>query len=403
MATTNESDYVSALADLVVRFSANLQPGQIMAIASEPGKEALTRAIAERAYERGALFVDLTVFDVHLKRARALHADRDTLAYVPPWLGARVLALGEHHCARVALSGPVAPRVMDDVDPQLLGIDMLPSLREGMTVVNSRTTNWTIVPCPTPGWATLVHPRLAPAAALERLWQQVAHVCRLDEEDPVGAWQVRLDQLTETARRLDEAPLDALRFQGPGTDLTVGLLPSSRWLAARFETLDGIIHAPNIPSEEVFTTPDPERVDGFVAATKPLFTSGTTVTGLKVRFEGGRAVEINAEQGADVVRGLAARDAGAVRLGEVALVDREGRIGPLDTVFFDTLLDENAASHIALGQGYELGVADEGEHARVNKSAIHVDFMIGGDDVMVTGRLHDGTEIPVLRDGRWQI
>jgi aminopeptidase len=403
MGPITESDYVSALADLVVRFSANLQPGQIMAISSEPGKEALARAIAERAYEHGALFVDLVVFDVHLKRARALHAERDTLSYVPPWLGARALAVGEHHCARVALSGPVAPRIMDDVDPRLLGLDMLPSLREGMTVVNSRTTNWTIVPCPTPGWATLVHPRLEPAAALERLWHQVAHVCRLDEDDPVAAWQARLDQLTDAARRLDEAQLDTLRFQGPGTDLTIGLLPSSRWLAARFETVDGIVHAPNIPTEEVFTTPDPERVDGYVTATKPLFTSGTTVTDLKVRFDRGRAVEIDAGQGADVLRGLTARDAGAARLGEVALVDREGRIGPLDTVFFDTLLDENATSHIALGQGYELGVSDPDEHARVNRSEIHVDFMIGGDDVTVTGTLRDGAEIPVLRDGRWRL
>jgi aminopeptidase len=399
----SESEYVKALADLVVRFSANLQPGQIMTISSEPGKEALARAIAERAYEHGALFVDLSVFDVHLKRARALHADRETLGYVPPWLGARAVAVGEHHCARVGLSGPVAPRIMDDVDPQLLGLDMLPSLREGMTVVNSRTTNWTIVPCPTPGWATLVHPRLEPATALERLWQQVAHVCRLDEDDPVAAWEVRLDQLTDAARRLEEAHLDALRFRGPGTDLTVGLLPSSRWLAARFETVDGIVHAPNIPTEEVFTTPDPQRVDGVVTATKPLFTSGTTITGLQVRFEGGRAVQIDADQGADVVRGLAARDAGASCLGEVALVDREGRIGPLDTVFFDTLLDENAASHIALGQGYELGVADPEGHARVNESEIHVDFMIGGDDVTVTGTRSDGTEVPVLQGGRWQI
>jgi aminopeptidase len=292
---------------------------------------------------------------------------------------------------------------MDDVDPQLLGLDMLPSLREGMTVVNDRTTNWTIVPCPTPGWATLVHPRLEPAAAFERLWQQVAHVCRLDEEDPVAAWEMRLDQLTDAARRLDEAQLDALRFRGPGTDLTIGLLPSSRWLAARFQTVDGIVHAPNIPTEEVFTTPDPERVDGFVTATKPLFTSGTTISGLQVRFEGGRAVQIDAEQGADVVRGLSARDAGAARLGEVALVDREGRIGPLDTVFYDTLLDENAASHIALGQGYELGVADPDEHGRANESEIHVDFMIGGNEVTVTGTLHDGTEIPLLQDGRWQV
>ncbi|MGH2871444.1 MAG: aminopeptidase, partial [Solirubrobacteraceae bacterium] len=186
---------IAALARLAVRWGANVQPGQIVAIASEPGKEALTRAIADEAYAAGAKFVDLSVFDLHLKRSRALHAPRETLSYVPPWLGERVVALGEHHAARISLSGPVEPHLLDDVDPELLGIDMLPRLRESMKVVNNRTTNWTIVPCPTPGWATLVHPRLEPAAALELLWQQVAHVCRLDEPDPAAAWVQRLAQL----------------------------------------------------------------------------------------------------------------------------------------------------------------------------------------------------------------
>jgi aminopeptidase len=399
----NAVDNVTALADLAVHFGANVQPGQVLAISSEPGKEDLTRAIADAAYAAGALFVDLSVFDVHLKRARALHADTETLGFVPPWIGARALALGEHRCARVALTGPVAPRVMDDVNPALLGLDMLPSVREGMIVVNQRTCNWTVVPCPTLGWATLVHPRLEPAAALERLWQQVAHVCRLDEEDPVAAWQARIEELLDASQRLDALRLDALRLVGPGTDLTIGLLPSSTWCAAQFETVDGVRHAPNLPTEEVFTTPDPERVDGFVTATKPLFTSGTTITGLKVGFEGGRAVSIEAEQGAEVLRGLTEHDPGAARLGEVALVDREGRIGPLETTFFDTLLDENAASHIALGQGYDLAVADPGDHSRINESEIHVDFMIGSDELAVSGILRDGSEIPLLRDGSWQM
>jgi aminopeptidase len=399
----NESQYVEKLADLVVRFGANVQPGQIVAISSEPGKEALTRAIAEAAYRAGALFVDLSVFDVHLKRARALHADRETLGFVPPWLGERATALGEHRCARVALSGPVAPRVMDGVDPGLLGLDMLPSVREGMAVINKRQTNWTVAPCPTSGWATLVHPRLQAAQALERLWQQVAHVCRIDESNPVAAWRSRLGQLLEVSVKLDALRLDSLRFRGPGTDLTIGLFASSHWCAAQFETVDGIVHAPNLPTEEVFTTPDPGRVQGVVTATKPLFTSGTTITGLKVRFEAGRAVQIEADQGADVLRSLADRDPGAACLGEVALVDREGRIGPLETTFFDTLLDENAASHIALGQGYDLGVADEAEIPRINESEIHVDFMIGSDELEVDGVRRDGGEVPLLRGGSWQI
>ena len=400
---TDFDSYMTALAELAVKLGANVQPGQIVALGSEPGKEQLTRAIAEAAYSAGAKFVDLTVFDVYLKRARALHADRESLKYVPPWLGQRILALGEEHAARIALSGPVAPHALDDIDPELIGLDMLPRLPESMKVVNDATTNWTIVPCPTVGWATLVHPRLEPAAALERLWGQIAHICRLDEPDPIAAWETRLAALVRAVDVLDDLPLDSVRFEGPGTDLTIGLLPSSKWRAAKFTTVDGIEHQPNIPTEEVFTTPDPERVDGVVAATKPLFTSGTTVTGLKIRFEGGRVVQIDADQGVEVIRGMVATDDGAARLGEVALVDREGRIGPLETVFYDTLLDENAASHIALGGGYEMAVRAPEDIARVNRSAVHTDFMIGGDDVAVTGTLRSGETIPLLREGRWQV
>jgi aminopeptidase len=269
--------------------------------------------------------------------------------------------------------------------------------------VNARTTNWTIVPCPTPGWADLVHPALDPDQALDRLWREIAHVCRLDEPDPVAAWVGRLDRLTEIAAKLHAHRFDALRLEGPGTDLTVGLLRSARWLAARFTTIDGIVHVPNIPTEEVFTSPDPERVDGVVRATKPLFTAGALITGLQVRFERGRAVEIDADQGAGTLRSLAQRDAGAARLGELALVDRESRIGALDTVFFETLLDENAASHLALGHAFEFAAETEQDRNRLNRSEIHIDFMVGSNDVAVTGLTSDGAEVPVLRDGAWQI
>lgn len=394
--------YVRALAELLVRFGANVQPGQIVALGSEPGKEPLARAIAEAAYQAGAKFVDLSVFDVHFKRSRALYADPESLTFVPHWYGERVLALGEARAARIALSGPVAPRVMDGVDPALAGKDMLPAIKESIKLLGDRTTNWTIGPCPTADWAELVHPSLDPREALDRLWQQIVHVCRLDEENPVAAWQARLEGLVSVAEKLGALALDALRFEGPGSDLTIGLLPSSRWLCGRFQTAAGLEHAPNIPTEEVFTTPDPERVQGTVRSTKPLFTSGTLITGLKVTFEQGRAVEIDAEQGGETLRGLSQRDAGAARLGEVALVDRRGRIGPLDTVFYDTLLDENAASHIALGQGFAFAVK-EPDIAHINNSEIHIDFMIGGDEVAVTGIRRDGSEVALLRGGEWQI
>jgi aminopeptidase len=393
---------INALADLIVRFGANVQPGQIVSLASEPGKEPLARAIAASAYRAGAKFVDLSVFDIHIKHARMLHADPDTLGFVPPWYGERMRALGELRSAAIALTGPVAPRIMDGIDPTLLGQDLLPRVRESIEIVNQRVSNWTAAPCPTPSWAELVYPELEPTDALERLWREVAHICRVDEPDPVAAWEERMDGLVAAAGRLDELGLDALRFEGPGTDLTVGLLPSGRWHCARIATVDGVVHAPNIPTEEVFTTPDPERTEGYVRSTKPLFVSGAMVTGLRVRFEKGRAVEVDADHGAEAVRALSRRDSGSSRLGEVALVDRDSRIGSLDRVFFDTLLDENAASHIALGEGLDFTVGDE-DHARVNRSELHIDFMIGSNEVAVTGIERGGGEVPLLRGGAWQL
>jgi aminopeptidase len=393
---------IDALAELIVRFGANVQPGQIVAVGSEPGKEPLTRAIARSAYKAGAKFVDVSVFDIHVKHARMLHAAPETLEFVPPWYGDRMRALGENQCAVIALTGPVAPHIMSGVDPALLGRDLLPRVRESIEIVNERTTNWTAGPCPTQAWAELVRPECSPAEALERLWLDVAHVCRVDEPDPVAAWTKRMGGLIEVAGKLDSLRLDALRFEGPGTDLTIGLLPSCRWVCAQITTVGGIVHHPNLPTEEVFTSPDPERVDGYVRSTKPLFVSGALITGLRVRFERGRAVELDADQGVEVLRTLTARDPGAARLGEVALVDGESRIGSLDTVFFDTLLDENAASHIALGEGLEITV-DAEDRSKINRSEHHIDFMIGSNDVAVTGIERGGGEVPLLRGGVWQI
>ncbi len=389
-------------ADLIVAFGANVQPGQLVAVSSEIGKEPLTRAIAAGAYRHGARYVDVTYSDAHVRRARIEHASDEALATVPSWIGERILALGEQRCARIALTGPVEPTLLEDLDPARVGADRSQTLREAGQVINDRTTNWTIAPCPTPGWAALVHPDLGADAALERLWEQIVHVCRLDEPDPVAAWRERMAMLAGVCERLTSAAFDALRFEGPGTDLTVGLLPTSHWMSASFSTVDGIAHVPNLPSEEVFTTPDPERVDGVVRATKPLLVGGGRVEGLTVRFEGGRAVEIDAAKGAGTLRAMTGHDEGGARLGEVALVDGAGRIGPLGTVFYDTLLDENAASHLALGQGFEFAAGDE-DVERVNRSQIHIDFMVGSADVDVTGVARDGARVPVLRGGAWAL
>jgi aminopeptidase len=393
---------IERLADVTVAFAANVQRGQIVAISAELGKEAMVRALAAAAYRHGAKFVDVTYFDMHVKRARILNADDDTLGFVPSWYGDRVLELGRQRCARIGLAGPATPGLLDDLDPARAGRDQLPALKETGVIVNEGTTNWTIVPYLTAAWAQQVHPDLSEDEALQRLGEQILHVCRMDEDDPVAAWRERMEVLVGAAGRVTERRFKALRFEGEGTDLTVGLLPSTKFMAAEFRTVDGIRHMPNLPSEEIFGAPDPQRTDGVVRATKPLVVAGSIIRGLEVEFRDGRAVRIDADENADVLRGYAARDEGASRLGEVALVDGEGRIGRTGTTFFDTLLDENAASHIALGQAYAFTAGEE-DRSRLNRSAIHVDFMIGGDDVAVSGVTDSGDAVPVLRGGAWQI
>jgi len=398
------AERVAAIAELAVGIGANVQPGQVVTINVEPGQEPISRAVAEAAYARGAKFVDVSYFDPHVKHSRLRHAARDTLGYVPPWIGDRILAVGEEGAARISFQGVIEPHLFDDIDPSLLGLDLLPRTRESIVVVANQQTNWCIVPFPTVDWAALVHPELEPEAAYALLWQEIERIMRLDEPDPTAAWEARLAQLSAVSGRLNKLALDHLRYVGPGTDLTVGLLPGSEWISGQMTNIHGITSTVNIPTEETFTAPDPLRVDGVVTATKPLLVPGAApVEGLRVRFEGGRAVQIDADRGAEILRSMCEKDEGAARIGEVALVDRESRIGQSGSVFYSILLDENAASHLALGNAYPFSVADGPDRARANQSAIHVDFMIGSDQVEVTGVRTDGTEVPLLRGGAWVI
>jgi aminopeptidase len=397
------TDLLDRLAELVVGFGANVQPGQIVGVSSYAGREEAARAFARAAYRRGARYVDVVTFDDLLKRERLLRAPEDSLDFVPPWLRERLLWLSEEHAARLSMSGPQAPGAFDDVDPARAGRDLLPWLAEVGEVVNARTTNWSAIPVPCGPWARLVHPDLPEHEALARLSDQITHVCRLDEDDPIGAWEERMAIMQRAAARLTKRRFDAIRLHGPATDLTIGLLPSSVWGAATFETVDGLVHHPNLPTEEVFTTPDPARADGVVTMTMPRELYGQLIEGIRIEFEGGRAVRIDAERNAETLRAAAAKDEGASRLGELALVDGHGRIGPLGTVFYDTLLDENAASHLALGSGLSMGVEDETDRARMNTSAIHVDLMVGSPELQVDGITAGGEHVPVLRAGDWQV
>ena len=341
--------------------------------------------------------------DAFVRRARIEHGTDDSIGFAPNWQMQRITGMGDQRVAVIALEGGVDEAATRDLDPDRLGRDQSPVRAEYIKLVVDRKINWTIVPTPTPAWAATVYPDLPPDEGVARLWEAVAHMCRLDADDPVAAWKTRMNRLIGVSERLTEHHFSSIGLRGPGTDLVVGLLPSSRWMAANFHTEEGLEHHPNLPTEEVFTTPDSARVDGVVTSTKPLEIDGTIVRGLTVRFEAGTAVSIDADEGAEMLRARSGLDAGGSRLGEIALVDGEGRIGPLDTVFYTTLIDENAASHLAFGNAYTFALEDSADHPAANRSAIHIDFMVGSPQVDVDGIDSSGKRVPLLRTGVWQI
>jgi aminopeptidase len=394
-------DLIPALARLAVEAGINATENQMVVVSATLGQEDLARAIAGACYDIGARYVEVNYSDPYVRKVRLTRAPDAALGTIPPWTRRKVLDVEEAGAAMIALTGPAAPHLLDDVDPGRIGRDQV-AIPEQMEVIGRQRLRWTVVPGPSEGWAKLVFGEDEPDA-LARLWKEVGTICRLDADDPVQAWRERGGELGQMAQRLDGAQLDSLHFTGPGTDLTIGLLDGARWGGGGMTSADGIRYLANIPTEEVFTTPDPERTHGVVTSTKPLLVSGATISGLRIRFEGGRAVQVDADEGAELMRELVARDEHANRLGEVALVDSSGRIGRSGLVFHDTLFDENAASHIAVGGGFPHLTDDEQTAARVNASGIHTDFMIGGPEVDVTGTTRDGRELPVLIHQDWAL
>jgi aminopeptidase len=392
-------------ADLIVRVGANVQPGQTVFVNCGTEHAELVRAIARAAYAAGAAYVDVRYGDQQVKRAMIELAPEASLSESPAWLVQRAEALDGN--AIIMLAGEEEPELLADLDQARVGkAQPIELYRTMMHLQNERRTNWTIAACPVAGWAKQVFGE----PDVDRLWQAVAETVRLDEPDPVATWRAHSDRLRARCAQLDALRLDAIRFRGPGTDLTVGLLPESRWLGGGTATADGIPHVPNLPTEEVFTTPDWRRTEGSVRSTRPLSLGGTIVRELAVEFAAGSVVEVRAEAGADAVRAQIETDEFAGRLGEVALVDGESRVGRTGLTFFTTLFDENATCHIAYGGTLLFTVPelaslspDELRERGANISTVHTDFMIGGPEVEVDGVTRDGTTIPILREDVWQL
>jgi aminopeptidase len=392
-------------AELVVRVGANVQPGQDVVVLGLVEHAPIAREIAREAYRVGATHVVVLYTDLHVRKAGIELGPEDEIGWSPPHLVEWVRGWQQEHPAVVSLAGNPNPDLMADLDPALVGRSEPKDLRAVLLdCARDRHINWVIAPAPNEGWAQQVFGE----PDLERLWDAVATTMRLDEPDPVAAWRAHTEQLQARANALTATGFDALRFRGPGTDLTVGLIPGGRWRCATIDTVTGIQHLPNIPTEEVFTSPDWRRAEGYARSTYPLVAAGTRVSGLAVRFADGKIVDVEAESGADIVRGQLQSDDQAPYLGEVALVDGSSRVRRTGLVFSDTLFDENAACHVAYGAGLPETLdgdlpPEELLAAGINVSGVHVDFMIGGPDVEVDGLDRDGNETPLIRGDAWQL
>ncbi len=395
------AERLTRMAELAIRVGVDVQPGQLVVVLGQVENAPLTREIARAAYRAGASFVGSRYTDQHLTRALIELGPEASLSASTPWDVTMLKTLTAERGAYIQVSGDPEPDLLADLDGNRVGRARPHDfVVEWGRMVSERLVSWTIVPAPNAGWARQVFGK----PDVDALWSAVEKAVRLDRADPIAEWRARLDRLDRIASALTERRFDSLRYRGPGTDLIVGLLPSVRWTSGNFQTVFGHRHVPNLPTEEVFTSPDRRRADGKLRSTRPLQVGGTLVRDLELEFREGRIVEVRATVGADVIRGQVAIDDGAARLGEVSLVDGSSEVGKLGLTFYNTLFDENATCHIAYGDGFAFCVDDEVDReAGLNDSSVHTDFMVGGPEVEIDGREPGGAWIPILRRDEFQI
>ncbi len=393
-------------AGAIVRSCLAIGPGDLLAVHGEPAHRPLILALARVAYDAGASYVDVAFVEPALRRARVDNALPETLDYQPPWAERRIRDVAAAHGATISINGPSDPLLMNGADPARASRERssrIPGQRVYLREVQRNALRFCVVAFPVEGWCAPVYPELDPAAATRQVAADLASFCRVADSDPEDAWDRHVAMLAARAVWLNDLALDRIVLRAPGTDLEVGMARGGRWCAADETTVHGDRYRANMPTEEVFTSPDPRRTTGTFRCTRPLTLDGRRIDGIHGRFAAGRLVEIAADNDDDqaYLAAYVGRDRNAARLGEVALVDATSRIGATGRTYGITLLDENAASHIAFGSGYASTRYPDGE--RVNNSQIHIDVMIGAPDMEVTGYTRTGQPVPIVRDGLLQL
>lgn len=410
-ATDALSDQLDLYANLLVRKGAALREGQELVLQTPVERADFARRVVAAAYRAGAGHVTVIWTDDAVTRLTYENCPLETFEHTPSWKVEQLTSLAEQGAAFLFLEGrdPAALRGVDPAKPAAAAharnIECR-SFRDGMDFGHNA---WCIAGVPVSAWAREVFPGLSDAEALYRLWVLILQVARADGEDPESAWETHNASFEKTKRFLNQHRFDALRYEAAnGTNLTIGLPEGHVWDGGAGRTQDGVTFFPNIPTEEVFTSPDRLRADGIVYSALPLVHAGQVVRDFWLRFEGGAVVDFGAEQGREVLRHIIETDGGARRLGECALVSKNTPIRQSETLFYDTLYDENASCHLALGMGFPECVLggtslskDELLSRGVNQSSTHVDFMIGTDDLNIYGVAADGTESSIFRDGQW--